>query len=224
MRSRPTAESPATFTTSRESSGRLTTPVPGRRSERRARRRSAPAACVGRRLDPGTGEFLPSWDEALDAIGPDDEPRHVARFGAKLDAQGVLAASKSASRCIGYLTKYLTKQLGDCHQPDNDAQRDHVERLADALRYERARRCARTGCATESSQRTPARAWCLADAVGTMTRAALREIDEHSPTPHLAQIWHAAMSPARSYPEPALRISSLTSGLVAEREVPEFRT
>ena len=38
--------------------------------------------------------------------------------------------------CIGYLTKYLTKQLGDCHQPDTDAQREHVERLAEALRYE----------------------------------------------------------------------------------------
>jgi len=89
-----------------------------------------------RYLDPGTGEFLPTWDEALDAIGPDDEPRHVVRFGAKFDAQGVLAGSKDASRCIGYLTKYLTKQLGDCHHPDSDGQREHVERLADALRYE----------------------------------------------------------------------------------------
>jgi hypothetical protein len=60
----------------------------------------------------------------------------VARFGAKFNAQGVLAASKDSARCIGYLTKYLTKQLGDCHQPDTDAQREHVERLAEALRYE----------------------------------------------------------------------------------------
>ena len=87
-------------------------------------------------LDPATGELLPTWDEALDAITDDDQPRHVARFGAKFDAQGVLAGSKDSSRCIGYLTKYLTKQLGDCHQPDTDAQREHVERLADALRYE----------------------------------------------------------------------------------------
>ena len=34
------------------------------------------------------------------------------------------------------MTKYLTKHLGDCHQPDTDAQRAHMERLADALRYE----------------------------------------------------------------------------------------
>jgi hypothetical protein len=87
-------------------------------------------------LDPATGELLPTWDEALDAIGDDDQPRHVARFGVKFDAQGVLAGSKDSARCIGYLTKYLTKQLGDCHQPDTDARREHVERLADALRYE----------------------------------------------------------------------------------------
>ena len=85
---------------------------------------------------PGAGELLPTWDEALDAITDHDQPRHVARFGAKFDAQGVLAGSKDASRCIGYLTKYLTKQLGDCHQPDGDGQREHVERLAEALRYE----------------------------------------------------------------------------------------
>ncbi len=59
-------------------------------------------------LDPGTGEVLPTWDQALDAIALDDAPLHVARFGAKFDAQGVLAGSKAANRCIRYLTKYLT--------------------------------------------------------------------------------------------------------------------
>jgi hypothetical protein len=90
----------------------------------------------GRYLDPATGELLTDWDDALDAIGPHDDPAHVARFGAKFDAQGVLAGSKDAGRCIGYLTKYLTKQLGDCHHPDTDAQREHVDRLTEALRYE----------------------------------------------------------------------------------------
>jgi len=90
----------------------------------------------GRYLDPDTGELLTAWDDALDAIGPHDDPMHVARFGAKFDAQGVLANSKDSARCIGYLTKYLTKQLGDCHHPDTDAQGDHVFRLAEALRYE----------------------------------------------------------------------------------------
>ena len=80
--------------------------------------------------------MLPTWDQALDAIGDQDEPLHVARFGARFDAQGVLAGSRDASRCIGYLTKYLTKHLGDCHQAATDAQADHAARLADALRYE----------------------------------------------------------------------------------------
>ena len=83
-----------------------------------------------------TGEVLPTWDQALDAIGDQDEPRHVARFGPRFDAQGVLAGSKDASRCIGYLTKYLTKHVGDCHQAATDAQAAHASRLADALRYE----------------------------------------------------------------------------------------
>ncbi len=87
-------------------------------------------------LDPATGEVLPTWDQALDAIGPHDDPLHVAQFGATFDAQGVLAGSKDASRCIRYLTKYLTKQVADCHQPDTDTQRAHMQRLADALRYE----------------------------------------------------------------------------------------
>jgi hypothetical protein len=87
-------------------------------------------------LDPATGEVLPTWDQALDDIRADDEPLHVARFGSRFDAQGVLAGSKDAARCIGYLTKYLTKQVADCHQAQTDAQHAHMDRLADALRFE----------------------------------------------------------------------------------------
>jgi hypothetical protein len=95
-------------------------------------------AGTGNYLDPATGEILPSdilpsWDQALDELG--DQPHHVARFGAKFDAQGVLAGSKDAARCIGYLTKYLTKQLGDCHHADTDPARAHAARLAEALRF-----------------------------------------------------------------------------------------
>jgi hypothetical protein len=87
-------------------------------------------------LDPATGELLQTWDDALDAIGPADQPQHVARFGAQFDAEGVLAGSKDANRCIGYLTKYLTKQVAECHVPETDAQQAHADRLAKALRYE----------------------------------------------------------------------------------------
>jgi hypothetical protein len=90
----------------------------------------------GRYLDPSTGELLTEWDDALDAIGPHDDPMHVARFGAKFDAQGVLARSRDSARCIGYITKYLTKQLSDCHHPETGAQQDHVDLLARALQFE----------------------------------------------------------------------------------------
>jgi hypothetical protein len=90
----------------------------------------------GRYVDPATGELLTAWDDALDAITNDDEPRHVAQLGTEFHAEGVLSGSKDAGRCIGYLTKYLTKQLGECHQASTDAEQEHVNRLADALRYE----------------------------------------------------------------------------------------
>jgi len=90
----------------------------------------------GHYLDPATGELLPTWDQALDAIGPDDEPLHVARFGERYDAQGVIAGSRDANRCIGYLTKYLTKHVADCHHAQTPAQHEHSEWLAEALRYE----------------------------------------------------------------------------------------
>ena len=60
----------------------------------------------------------------------------MARFGDRFDAQGVLAGSKDANRCIGYLTKYLTKQIGDCHRPRPTPQRAHAARLAEALRFQ----------------------------------------------------------------------------------------
>jgi hypothetical protein len=89
-----------------------------------------------RYVDPSTGELLPTWDQALDAIGSHDQALHVARLGPMFDAQGVLAGSRAAKRCIGYLTKYLTKQLGRCHQAETDAQANHFARLVDALRCE----------------------------------------------------------------------------------------
>jgi Replication initiator protein, pSAM2 len=47
-----------------------------------------------------------------------------------------IAGSKDAARCIGYLTKYLTKQVGDCHHAETDAQLADTARLAEALRYQ----------------------------------------------------------------------------------------
>ena len=92
----------------------------------------------GNYCDPDTGEVLTTWDEALDDLDADDdaEPLHVVRFGPQVDAQGVIAGSDDANRCLRYLAKYLTKSIGDCHEAETDAQRAHVDRLTDALRFE----------------------------------------------------------------------------------------
>ena len=91
---------------------------------------------AGGYLDPDTGVPLPCWEAAVDAIGEDDEPAHVVRFGPQLRADGVTANSAQTGRMIGYLTKYLTKSLDACHNLASDAQRAHVDRFADALRHE----------------------------------------------------------------------------------------
>ncbi|MDA0564936.1 helitron helicase-like domain-containing protein [Streptomonospora sp. S1-112] len=89
-------------------------------------------------VDPRTGEVLPTWDEALDALDADPhaKPMHVVRFGPQVDAKGVLAGSPDADRCVRYLAKYLTKDIAECHAVETDAQARHVERLVEALRFE----------------------------------------------------------------------------------------
>ncbi|GAA0273263.1 replication initiator [Cryptosporangium japonicum] len=94
-------------------------------------------------VDTATGEVLPTFDDALDELDDDAEPLHVVRFGPVADIQGVTAGTKSANTCVGYLTKYLTKSVAECHAPETDAQKAHVDRLAAALRYEPcSERCA----------------------------------------------------------------------------------
>ncbi|MEV4375458.1 replication initiator [Streptosporangium sp. NPDC049644] len=89
-------------------------------------------------LDPATGELLPTWHEALDRLDTDEEaePLHVVRFGSQVDVQGVLSGTSDADQCIRYLSKYLTKSLGDTLDTDNPAQRVHAARMVEALRYE----------------------------------------------------------------------------------------
>ncbi|MFE9691559.1 replication initiator [Micromonospora sp. NPDC005806] len=90
---------------------------------------------AGGYTDPGTGRLLPSWDDALDLVDADAEPVHVVRFGSQVDAKGVLAGTKDADRCVGYITKYLTKQAADCHDVTTGRQRAHLERLWQELRH-----------------------------------------------------------------------------------------
>ncbi|NAS22149.1 replication initiation protein [Herbidospora sp. NEAU-GS84] len=85
-------------------------------------------------LDPRTGEILPTWDQALDQLGPD--PQHVVRFGDQADIQSVLAGTPDADQLIRYLSKYLSKSLGDPLGTDDPRRRAHAERFLDALRFE----------------------------------------------------------------------------------------
>lgn len=84
-------------------------------------------------VDPATGELLPTWDEALDAAGadPDATPAHMMRFGEQHKIKGLIAGPK-ADKMIGYLTKYLTKDIAHGAAPDGeltDRQAAHAARL-----------------------------------------------------------------------------------------------
>jgi hypothetical protein len=89
-------------------------------------------------IDPETGVPLRTWEDAMtDLDDLDAEPRHVIRFGAQLDVQGLLAGTPDADRRIGYLAKYLTKSMTDAHADEaTDVVRAHVDRLHAALQEE----------------------------------------------------------------------------------------
>lgn len=83
-------------------------------------------------VDPDTGEALPTFDDAVDAI---TEPAHVVRLGPQVHVKGILGGTEEAGRHIGYLTKYLTKSVsqaaglgGDGVDP-TERQREHRRRL-----------------------------------------------------------------------------------------------
>ncbi|KAA2252150.1 replication initiator protein [Solihabitans fulvus] len=77
-------------------------------------------------VDSETRQPLPTWEDALDQV---DEPAHVARFGAQVHAKGILGGTEEAGRHVGYLTKYLTKSIGECYEASNQRQDDHAARL-----------------------------------------------------------------------------------------------
>jgi hypothetical protein len=79
--------------------------------------------------DPDTGQPLPTWDEACAEL---TEPAHVVRFGQQVHVKGILGGTEEAGRHIGYLTKYITKSVGQAAGLDENAtdrQRDHAARL-----------------------------------------------------------------------------------------------
>ncbi|WP_167410091.1 replication initiator [Pseudonocardia alni] len=86
-------------------------------------------------VDPETREPLPTWDEATD---PDTlaAPAHTVVFGPQVHVKGILGGTEEAGRHIGYLTKYLTKSVGQAAGLNDTAtsrQREHARRLAAEL-------------------------------------------------------------------------------------------
>jgi hypothetical protein len=81
-------------------------------------------------VDPDTRRALATWADAVEDV---DEPAHVATFGRQVHSKGILGGSDEAGRHIGYLTKYLTKSLGEVVEASTDRQRRHHDRLHDEL-------------------------------------------------------------------------------------------
>src|ERR687893_513908 len=79
--------------------------------------------------DPDTGTPLPTWDQACEEL---TQPAHVVRFGQQVHVKGILGGTEEAGRHIGYLTKYLSKSIGQAaglNEHATHAQRDHAHRL-----------------------------------------------------------------------------------------------
>jgi hypothetical protein len=84
--------------------------------------------------DPDTGTPLATWEQACDQL---TEPAHVVRFGTQVHVKGILGGTEEAGRHIGYLTKYLSKSIGQAAglgEHATDAQTDHAHRLHAELR------------------------------------------------------------------------------------------
>ncbi|MDT7616319.1 MAG: hypothetical protein QOF00_3766 [Pseudonocardiales bacterium] len=87
-------------------------------------------------VDPDTREALPTWDEATDPANL-PVPAHTVTFGAQVHVKGILGGTEEAGRHIGYLTKYLTKDVAHAAglaDDANDRQRRHRDRLVAELR------------------------------------------------------------------------------------------
>jgi len=80
-------------------------------------------------VDPQTRQPLTPWTRALDALEqPDARPAYVARLG-RIDARGIAQGTRDAERAIRYVTKYVTKDLGEQVRPGSEAQKAHFDRL-----------------------------------------------------------------------------------------------
>ncbi|WP_254190032.1 helitron helicase-like domain-containing protein [Nocardia noduli] len=82
-------------------------------------------------VDPDNGRPLTSWDDALDVINSVDdiEPAHTVRFGGQSKPVQILAGTPEMDRKVAYLTKYLTKSVGEILETDSARVNRHYDRL-----------------------------------------------------------------------------------------------
>jgi hypothetical protein len=89
-------------------------------------------------LDPDTLAPLTSWDQAMDATyEPDAEPAHLLWFGEQVDMQGLLPDTEQTDKQVGYICKYVTKNIAEAYDPDSMStrQRAHLQRLHREVRW-----------------------------------------------------------------------------------------
>jgi hypothetical protein len=58
-----------------------------------------------------------------------DEPAHTVTFGRQVHSKGILGGSDEAGRHVGYLTKYLCKNVSEVIEQHTGTQRRHADRL-----------------------------------------------------------------------------------------------
>lgn len=95
-------------------------------------------------VDPTSGRPLTGFEDALDILAEVDnwEPAHVARFGTQVDSKGILGGTQEVNRHIGYMTKYLTKSIGEVLEAKTARAADHYDRLHGELqRVPCSKRC-----------------------------------------------------------------------------------
>ena len=104
---RPTTRCGGRRTTRSVYTGQNAAAVGRRRARVRRPRHPRPAADLGRGHRP-------------DAL---TEPAHIVTFGPQVHVKGILGGTEEAGRHIGYLTKYLTKSVGQAAGLDDDRDR-----------------------------------------------------------------------------------------------------
>ncbi|MEV0854626.1 replication initiator [Nocardia fluminea] len=86
---------------------------------------------AGTFTDPRTGKPLTYWDDALAVMDTVDDldPAHTLTFGGQSKAVQILGGTEEMDTKVRYLTKYLTKSIGEVLDPGSRRVAEHYDRL-----------------------------------------------------------------------------------------------